>query len=201
MLHTLFGIHKNKTLRRRLDQAIYTLLRFTIYGMVGVVAEVANYTFVKVGRMHAWTAWIFQADWQVDPRLGLGAIWGEQCKWWSLYGQCSLWMFPVYGLCALLLIEPIYRYCRLHQRSVLVRGFLYALAILAFEFCSGFILRWLTGFDIWRYTDRFNILEMTSVYLFPLWFATGLFVELIYRELTGSGLRKKADEVAKNIIA
>lgn len=190
----------NSQNKRKIAGYVYVLLRFAVYGMVGVVAEVTNYTLVKLGRKTPLTSWIFQADWRVDEKLNLNAIWGKQCVWWSLYGQCSLWMFPVYGLCSIVFIERIYRVCKEHNINIVFRGVFYSLAILLFEFISGFILLYTTGLKIWCYKDSLNIMEMTTLNLFPLWFFTGLFVEMIYRELKESRLRTLAGTIAENLV-
>ncbi|OGJ89377.1 MAG: hypothetical protein A2487_20415 [Candidatus Raymondbacteria bacterium RifOxyC12_full_50_8] len=200
MFRKLSHIAKSRSFQIRAARVVYAFLRFIVYGTVGVAAEVANYSLVKIGRKFFLTSWIFQADWRVDEKLGLNAIWADQCAWWSLYGQCSLWMFPVYGLCALLLIERIYRFCKKKGFNILIRGSLYAIAILGFEFVSGFALLKITGFRIWDYQDALNLKRMTTIYLFPLWFFTGVFVELIYRELQDSGLRSMANEIAEEIV-
>lgn len=55
----------------------------------------------------------------------------------ALCGTTSLWMFPIYGMGAI--IAPLYRL--LHRQSIWLRGFLYTLLILTVEFISGSYLR------------------------------------------------------------
>lgn len=178
---------KLKKYKMRIRVFLYALFRFTLYGMIGVFAEVSLYTIVKVGRCIPIVKWLFQTQWKVDDSLNLNGIWDVPIK--TFYGQCSLWMFPVYALCAILLLERIYRFSRNHNLNLVIRGILYATAITLFEFVAGFILLWLTGYKIWYYSDAANLLQMTSLFLFGVWFITGLFVELIYRELTENSLR------------
>ncbi len=158
---------------------LFALLRFTLYGFVGISAEVFFYTLVKVGRLIPVVRWLFAFDWRVDPRLGLSTIWDAPIR--ALFGQCSLWMFPVYALASMLCVEPVYRL--LARRPWPLRAVLYGLGILAFEALSGWGLFWLTGYKIWFYDDRLNVLGMTSLAIGPVWMATGLLVERIYREL------------------
>ena len=97
-------------------------------------------------------------------------------------------MMAVYAIAAFFLIEPIYRFT--YQRPLLLRSALYGIAILLFEAVSGWVLFWITGYKIWFYDDRFNILGMTSLYILPVWMVTGMIVEVIYRELMDPDLVK-----------
>lgn len=196
MLKSIFGyeVKPGSKLDMFITNAAFTFLRFFIYGMIGVFAEVSQYTFVKVGRMIPLVKWAFQAEWKVDDKLGLNGIW--DIPWYTFYGQCSLWMFPVYAFCSVLLLEQIYNFSKKHNVFWVVRGILYASAITIFEFISGFLLLWLTGYKIWYYSDAANILSMTSMFLFVVWFVTGMFVEFVYKELMESSLRKNAEDIA-----
>lgn len=199
MLKRIFGyeVEPGGKLDMLIKNAAFTFLRFIIYGMIGVFAEVSQYTIVKVGRMIPIVKLVFQAEWKVDDKLNLNGIW--DIPWYTFYGQCSLWMFPVYALCSVLLLEQIYNFSKKHNISWVVRGILYASAITIFEFVSGFILLWITGYKIWYYSDAANILSMTSLFLFATWFVTGMFVEFVYIELMESSLRKNAEEIAEMV--
>lgn len=192
------GFRESLNIDMLLKRAAFAFLRFIVYGMVGVFSEVCQYTFVKIGRMIPVVELAFRADWKVDEKLGLDKIW--DVPWYTLYGQCSLWMFPVYGLCALILLERIYKLSVKYQLYWFVRGALYALAITLFELVSGLILWKITGYKIWCYNDPGNIMNMTSIFLFAIWFVTGLFVEFLYKELTESSLRDKAMEIVETYV-
>ena len=56
-----------------------------------------------------------------------------------LLGQTSLWMFPIYGMAAL--IDPIYE--KIKYWPFLLRGCFYATSIMLGEFLSGSLLRFL----------------------------------------------------------
>ncbi len=168
--------HRPRDTRLKL---LFGAMRFVLYGFVGISAEVIFYTLVKVGRAVPVLRWLFMFDWRVDPALNLSAIWDTPVK--ALFGQCSLWMFPVYAGASMLCVEPVYR--KLARRPWILRAWLYGLGILAFEASSGWLLYWLTGFKIWFYDDRANVIGMTSLFIGPIWMATGLLVERIYREL------------------
>ncbi len=165
--------------RGRRARAWFAAFRFVLYGFVGISAEVIFYNLVKFGRRLPVVDALFQFSWKVDGRLNLSAIWDAPLV--SLYGQCSLWMFLVYSIASLGLIEPIYR--RTLRLPVGMRALFYGLVILAFEAVSGWLLFWSTGYKIWFYDDALNIIGMTSLYILPIWMLTGLVVELIYREL------------------
>jgi hypothetical protein len=182
-----------KTRRRRI---LYALFRFLFYGMIGVFAEVCFYSLIKIGRLIPGISWIFRFKWGVDSCLGLDNIWNAPI--YTFFGQCSLWMFLVYAICALFIIERIYR--RIYRIFWVIRGVLYAFSILIFELISGFLLFRITGFKIWFYSDPLNLFQMTSLYILPIWFITGTLVELIYRELMEneihSAIQKEIDELA-----
>ena len=66
-----------------------------------------------------------------------------------LLGQTSLWMFPIYGMAAL--IDPIYE--KIKYWPFLLRGCFYATSIMLGEFLSGSLLRFL-GVCPWDYRNR-----------------------------------------------
>ncbi len=195
------GVSENKLSRykARIKVFLYALFRFTLYGMIGVFAEVSLYTIVKAVRLIPIVKWLFQTQWKVDDRLNLNGIWDAPIK--ALYGQCSLWMFPVYALCAILLLERIFRFSMNYNLNIFIRGILYSIAITLFEFVAGFVLYWITGYKIWYYSDAANLLQMTSLFLFGVWFITGLFVELIYRELTYNSISRWAQETVVSAVS
>jgi hypothetical protein len=123
---------------------------------------------------------LFRFQWRVDDRLGLNAIWDTPVV--TAYGQCSLWMFLIYGVACFCFIEPLYRWM-LYQHTGL-RAAIYGIVILLFEGVTGLVLERLTGYRIWYYGDAGAIMgEMTSLYILPIWMVTGLIAEFIYREM------------------
>lgn len=158
---------------------LFGTLRFAIYGFVGIAAEVFFYTAVKVGHRIPLVKYLFMFDWRVDDRLDLCQI--KEVPARTLFGQCSLWMFPVYALACMLCVEPVYR--KLARKPWFARCVLYGVGILIFEAVSGWVLFWVTGYKIWYYADAGNIVGMTSLFILPIWMATGMLIELIYREL------------------
>lgn len=172
-------VKHNQRERDRKLKVLFGLLRFGIYGIVGVAAEVFFYTAVKVGRRVPVVEYLFMFDWRVDDHLELSHI--KEVPARTLFGQCSLWMFPVYAGACMLCVEPVYR--KLASRPWLFRAVLYGVGILAFEAASGWVLYWVTGYKIWYYADRGNIVGMTSLFILPIWCATGMLIERIYREL------------------
>ncbi|MBN1960149.1 MAG: hypothetical protein JW841_04325 [Deltaproteobacteria bacterium] len=149
--------------------------RFFIYGSMLVAGEVSFYSMVKIGReLPSFIAWLFQFQWAVDDRLHLEQIWYAPIG--TFYGQASLWMFFVYGSIALFGLEPAYH--RVNKWPWYVRGSLYMLIILTMECSTGWILKAITGYDIWYYQDGvLNILRYTSLAIAPMWFALGLISE------------------------
>lgn len=166
--------------------------RFMLYGMIGVFSEVSLYSIVKICRKIPIIRIAFNFDWKVDDSLNLNGIWDVPIK--TFFGQCSLWMFLVYGICGFFVIELIYK--KNYHKSWIIRGSFYALSILVFEFFSGFALNVITGYEIWYYNDKLNLLHMTSLYTLPMWFVTGMLVETLYRELMQKELK---DYIQKEI--
>jgi hypothetical protein len=166
-------------------RALYGIFRFVLYGIIGLAAEVSFYSLTRIGRHIPVVELLFRFGWHVDPALHLDGPWHTPLK--VLYGQSSLWMFPVYGVPCFFLVERIYRLT--FKRSIVLRALLYGLAILAFEAVSGLALKAVTGYAIWYYDDRLAIAGMTSLYIWPIWCLTGLLVELIYRELMDPRVR------------
>ncbi|WP_326491726.1 hypothetical protein [Myxococcus stipitatus] len=158
----------------------FAVFRFCLYGMVGISSEVFFYNLVRIARDVPLLGTLFQFQWQVDDRLGLNAIWDTPVV--TAYGQCSLWMFLIYGVACFFFVEPVYRWM-LYQHASL-RAVVYGFGILLFEAFSGVLLERLTGYRIWYYADAGAILwQMTSLYILPIWMVTGLIAEFIYREL------------------
>jgi hypothetical protein len=158
----------------------FAIFRFILYGMVGLSSEIFFYNLVRIARHVPLLELLFRFQWRVDDRLGLNGIWDTPVV--TAYGQCSLWMFAIYGVACFFFVEAIYR--RTFRHSTLLRAVLYGLTILVFEGMSGVFLERLTGYRIWYYADPGAILwEMTSLYILPIWMVTGLVAEWIYREL------------------
>lgn len=96
-------------------------------------------------------------------------------KDYRLTGRTSVWMFPIYGMAAL--IAPVYQKIKGVPR--LFRGLLYSAAIFVCEYVSGSILK-RHNMCPWDYSDaKYNINGLIRLDFAPLWFATGLLYESI----------------------
>lgn len=130
---------------------------------------------------------------------------------WRLIGKTSLWMFPIYGMGALLApigravdwwvdVQPAVgrtaRACKsrfrlrpgtggaaLSDRDRLIRhGMLYMVLIFVAEYVTGMWLRQ-RGFCPWDYTGRHsNVNGLIRLDFAPLWFGTGLLFEEITKK-------------------
>lgn len=101
-----------------------------------------------------------------------------------LLGRTSIWMFPIYGMAAL--IGPIYE--KIKHWPILFRGILYSLCIMVGEFISGSILRLFSACP-WDYSDSLlNIAGIVRLDYFPFWVAAGLVFE---RLLCWQGQKKE----------
>ena len=92
-----------------------------------------------------------------------------------MIGQTSLWMFPIYGMAAI--ISPLYKLIK--EKPVLMRGSIYTLGIFSFEYLSGIFLR---KYHLcpWDYSDaKTNVNGVIRLDYAPLWLAAGLLFERI----------------------
>lgn len=95
----------------------------------------------------------------------------------TLKGQTSLWMFPIYGSAAFL--APLFRLLR--NKSLLSRGLTYMSLIFSAEYISGKLLC-KKDFCPWNYSrSKWNIGKVIRLDYAPLWFFVGLFFELLTR--------------------
>lgn len=155
------------------------VLRLLLYGLLGVFFEVASFPIARLGRAIPIVDHLFAFDVRPEACLGLDQIW--QTPLVTLFGQTSLWMVPIYAFAALC-IEVLYRKVLL-RTTWIFRAFVYGCVILVVELTAGFVVRSLTGHAIWMYYDKGEILQMTSLYVLPVWMFVGLGVELLSREL------------------
>ena len=92
-------------------------------------------------------------------------------------GFTSLWMFPIYGLCALL----IFPYKLFKNCSLFIRGTVYTICIFLGEFFSGQLLSRIHACP-WNYEQsRLNIKKIIRLDYAPLWFCFGLFIEKVLK--------------------
>lgn len=149
------------------------IFRYCVYGSLLVFGEVAFYTIVKIGRQLPIFDDLFLFQWAVDSRLRLDAVWETPIK--ALYGQASLWMFFVYASIALFGLEPAYK--RIRHWNIFLRGAVYMVIILVMECVTGWLLRYITGYEIWYYAGVLAVCRYTSLAIAPMWFIVGLMSE------------------------
>ena len=94
-----------------------------------------------------------------------------------LHGFSFIWMFPIYGLLAIL-FPPLSS--AVEGFPWPVRGVSYMIGIYLVEFVSGSLLTALTGSHIWCYKDRWNFRGQITLLYAPVWFFIGLMVERYY---------------------
>ena len=96
----------------------------------------------------------------------------------TLKGNTSIWMFPIYGMAAFL--TPV---CRLLKgKSVLVRGLTYAGLIFLGEYTTGSLLR-KKGLCPWDYSKaKWNVNGLIRLDYTPNWFLAGLLFERLIHE-------------------
>lgn len=98
----------------------------------------------------------------------------------SLRGNTSIWMFPIYGMAVIL--GPISN--KLRKKSCFMRGVLYALSIFTIEYISGcFLMK--RKCCPWNYTfSKWNYKNVIRIDYFPFWILTGLLYEHTLSALT-----------------
>src|SRR5262245_11862895 len=128
------------------------LVRFVIYGLLGICAEV-----IVSAILHKWE--------------------GKE-KNWSLRGQSYLWSIPLYGLIAPL-FEPLHDHLRPLHWSI--RGTIYVFCIWFFEYSAGWTLRRALGSCPWSYQHcRYNLHGLIRWDFFPLWFGFAMLLEFLH---------------------
>lgn len=128
------------------------LIRFLIYGLCGWMMEIL------------WT--------------GLHSLLQKD---FSLMGQTSLWMFPIYGMA--IFLEPI---CLVLQGfPLLIRGGVYMICIFGGEYVSGLSLKKLVGVCPWDYSQSaYHYQGLIRLDYAPVWFMVGIFFEQLFLYLT-----------------
>lgn len=87
--------------------------------------------------------------------------------------RTSIWMFPIYGMAALLV--PISKL--LKNMNTLIRGGVYTLCIFIAEFGTGSILKQYNACP-WDYSDaKLNYKGIIRLDFAPVWFIVGLLYE------------------------
>lgn len=111
--------------------------------------------------------WCLEIFW-----TGLKSFQRRQLK---LEGHSSIWMFPIYGMAAL--IAPLSR--GLKNKNMWFRGTIYAVFIFLAEFITGSLLK-KQDMCPWDYSKaRLNINGVIRLDYAPIWFLTGLLYEKI----------------------
>lgn len=91
----------------------------------------------------------------------------------TLKGQTSLWMFPIYGSACFL--APLFRLVKIFPSFI--RGSIYAACIFTGEYLTGRFLS-LKQLCPWNYRrSRWNVKEVVRLDYFPNWFLAGLLFE------------------------
>ena len=100
----------------------------------------------------------------------------------KLMGQTSAWMFPIYGMAAIIgLVYP-----KIKHWSAVGRGLLYGLSIMTGEYLSGSLLTKL-GVCPWNYEGcKYSVKGLIRLDFLPLWATAGLFYEWLLRKMNGT---------------
>jgi uncharacterized membrane protein len=137
--------------------------------------------------MELWIIFlIFAAAGVAQEVLFTGIIDSIKEKNPRLKGRSTLWMFPIYG-CILFIVMFVSHL----NYPWYVRGLLYAVLILAWEYVTGYIIRKLVGVAPWDYANttsydnaarkkRFQLHGLICLEYVPIWFIGGLLAEKLY---------------------
>lgn len=115
--------------------------------------------------------WCMECFW-----TGLGSLFGGKDP--TLTCHTSIWMFPIYGMAAL--VAPVSKL--LKNRNAIVRGGVYTIFIFIAEYVTGCILKRYNACP-WDYsTAKLNYKGVIRLDFAPVWFFVGLlFEKLLYR--------------------
>lgn len=133
----------------------------------------------KVGQAGMWIRFIL---------YGLGGWCGEILftaltdsiprRDWRLLGTTYLWMFPIYGLLAIL-YEPIHDLIR--GGPLLGRALIWSLGFTTIELVSGWLIERVTGRCPWDYSDKCLAINAYIRWdFFPVWAIIGLALEPVH---------------------
>lgn len=105
----------------------------------------------------------------------------------SLKGQSYIWMFPIYGLTAVLF--PI-GFNLLKGLNRVIRYFIYGAVILLVELITGFLLEQFTGRCPWEYQTGWHFGGYIRFDYLPLWMCFGAMLEEFHRFNRSIGIAK-----------
>ncbi|MCB0820073.1 MAG: hypothetical protein KDC13_05590 [Bacteroidetes bacterium] len=100
-------------------------------------------------------------------------------------GHSYIWMFPLYGIAALLFPPAIHK---MKQLNLILRASIYATGIFLVEFIAGAALEFITGVCPWKYSGGMHVLGYIRLDYFPFWAIFGFVIENIifgYEKLFG----------------
>ena len=96
---------------------------------------------------------------------------------YKLIGHSSIWMFPIYGMAAV--IGPLST--KLKNRNMALRGLIYMNGIFSIEYLTGTLLK-KKNMCPWDYSDApLNLRGVIRLDYAPVWFITGLFFEKVLK--------------------
>jgi hypothetical protein len=96
---------------------------------------------------------------------------------WALKGFSFIWMFPIYGLVALLgpiIIEPA------QQFPFIIRLLIYTSIIFIVEYITGWVIRKMTGRCPWHYDSGWQIHNLIRLDFTPFWMLFSALIEFLY---------------------
>ena len=97
---------------------------------------------------------------------------------WRLIGTTYLWMFPIYGLLAVL-YEPVHDLIR--DFPLIVRAVVWSIGFTTIELITGWLLERFTGRCPWDYSEkRFAINAYIRWDFFLVWAIIGLALEPVH---------------------
>ena len=131
---------------------------------MGVIMKIYLKNFLLCG----FIGWCTECFW-----TGLGSVQEHSDR--RLLCRTSLWMFPIYGMAAV--IPKIAE--KLKGKNFLIRGTVYMTGIFVVEFFTGTFLQYIRSCP-WDYSKaRLNIRGVIRLDYAPVWFVLGLIYERI----------------------
>jgi uncharacterized membrane protein len=138
--------------------------------MLKIFAEFFLFAFLGVAHEILWTGFMKYVDISVRS-------FGNDKRRFILRGECSLYMFPIYGSFSFIisLVQWLF-----FDYPWMIRGLIYMFLIYILEYSSGWLIKRMVGFAPWNYDNKYNISGLICLNYAPIWLIEGLVAEALY---------------------
>lgn len=171
------GYSKEAEYETDLSKWQWVVLKFIIYGCLGMVIEIFFTNIVRLATQMSGIGTIVSSFSGMSFPEGIP----DQIvfPWQFFFAMSSTWMIMVYGS-GFFLLEATYAYLKKMEVPLLLRGLAYSIIILFVEFAWGWIYRLILGDFIWQYK---GILVTTTFAILPYWYVASLVFEVVLKKM------------------